>query len=504
MKSSHLTAWISLSSIVGTVCFGCFGANSVIGHSPAEVQPNFVVIVVDDLGWSDLGCYGSSFYETPHIDSLAAEAVRFTNGYAACPVCSPTRASIQTGRNPARLHTTDWFGGPQPEEALRTPLSKKFRNRPLLPASYLEYLPLQEKTIAEVLRQQGYSTFFAGKWHLGNVGYYPENQGYEFNLGGNEKGSPPGGYFSPYKNPKLIDGPKGEHLPDRLANESVRFLENQGDDPFLLVLSFYSVHNPQQGRIDLIEKYQAKAANLVTAQAEFSPEGLFENRQIQNQPIYAAMMEAVDQAVGKVLTSLEELGLEENTIVLFTSDNGGLSTAEGSPTSNSPLRAGKGWLYEGGLRVPWIVKWPGSTQLGIICNEPVISDDIMPTVLELAKVQAHEKSTFDGISLVPLLKNPAVKLVRNLYWHYPHYSNQGGGPSGAVRSGKWKLIEWYEDQHLELFNLDQDIGEHHNLLRCNPKTANELHLRLVRWREEVGGQMPMSNPLYSAEEIRSR
>ncbi|TWU22705.1 sulfatase [Bythopirellula polymerisocia] len=479
--------WVTLLSLVVQQNFG---------H--AASHPNFVVFLVDDLGWSDLGCYGSSFYETHHIDALATEAVKFTNGYAACPVCSPTRASIQTGRNPARLHTTEWFGGPQPEQALGSSLLIKFKNRPLLPASYLEYLPLEELTVAEALKQQGYSTFFAGKWHLGDVGFYPENQGYDFNLGGHEKGSPPGGYFSPYNNPKLTDGPKGEHLPDRLATESVSFLENCGDTPFLLMLSFYSVHNPQQGRKDLKEKYRARAAKLDLADTEFSPEGENQNRIVQNQPVYAAMVEGMDQAVGKVLTALNDLGLEDNTVVLFTSDNGGLSTAEGSPTSNRPLRAGKGWLYEGGIRVPWLVKWPGVTEPGTVCDIPILSDDLFPTFREIAGVAGEENHPLDGISLVPLLEGDRFQEDRALYWHYPHYSNQGGKPGGAIRKGKWKLIEWYQNQRLELYDLDSDIGERHNLIGSKPEVAKALHAELVRWRETVKATMPGDNPLYTA------
>lgn len=468
-------------------------------------RPNFVVFLVDDLGWSDVGCFGSSFYETPSIDALAKESIRFTNGYAACPVCSPTRVSIQTGRNPTRLHTTEWFGGPQPEAALHGPLSKRFEHRPLLPASYLERLPLKELTLAERLQQHGYHTCFAGKWHLGGEGFYPENQGYDFNWGGLKKGSPPGGYFSPYKNPKLTDGPPGEHLPDRLATESVQFLEQPTEDPFLLVLSFYSVHNPQQGRPDLVDKYQTKRTASKSTEAAFSPEGLFKNRQIQNQPIYAAMVEAVDEAVGKVLTALKENGLEENTVVLFTSDNGGLSTAEGLPTSNRPLRAGKGWLYEGGIRVPWLVKWPGVVAPGSVSNIPIISDDILPTIMEIA-APSHpiEKRELDGISLVPVLKGGQATADRSLYWHYPHYSNQGGRPGGAIRRGPWKLIEWYEDNRWELYDLDHDIGERTNVVSSHAETARELHSQLISWRKEVGATMPTDNPNYSKQARRSK
>ena len=461
--------------------------------------PNIVVIVVDDLGWTDVGCFGSTFCETPRIDQLAAQGIRFTDGYAACPVCSPTRASLQTGRSPARLNTTEWFGGPQPEDATSR-LKKRFASRPLLPAPYLEYLPAEEQTLAEALQTRGYKTFFAGKWHLGGKGYLPEDQGYMSNLGGHEKGSPPGGYFSPYKNPKLPDGPPGEHLPDRLANESVRFIQQSADQPFLLCLAFYSVHNPQQGRPDLVEKYRCKAENFSWEGPEFLPEGEYHNRQVQNQPVYGAMVEAVDLAVGKVLDSLEAAGLEDNTVVLFTSDNGGLSTAEGSPTSNLPLRAGKGWLYEGGIRVPWIIRWPGVTQPGTVSNEPITSDDVMPTLRKIAGVTEPPPAPLDGRSLVPLMKDPSASLSRNLYWHYPHYSNQGGTPAGAIRSGPWKLIEHYEDGRLELYNLAQDVGETRNLVDANPAFAQELLARLADWRHEVEAAMPTVNPNYTPRE----
>ncbi len=466
----------------------------------AAPQPNFVVFLADDLGWKDLRCYGSSFYETRHLDALATESVLFTNGYAACPVCSPTRVSIQTGKNPARLRTTEWFGGPQPDDVLRNPLAERFRHRPLLPASYLEQLPLEEETIAEALRTLGYRTFFAGKWHLGSVEHYPENQGYDFNLGGHEKGSPPGGYFSPYRNPKLADGPTGEHLPDRLATESVRFLQDYKESPFLLFLSFYSVHNPQQGRPDLIEKYQPLAASQKLTEAEFTPEGTMKNREIQNQPVYAAMVEAMDQAVGKVLNALTELGLEDNTVVLFTSDNGGLSTAEGWPTSNRPLRAGKGWLYEGGIRVPWLIKWPGKTKFGSRCDVPIISHDLFPTFLEIAGVDSSEIPHTDGLSLVPLLQGKSFTDERSLYWHYPHYGNQGGRPGGAIRSGNWKLIEWYAGNALELYDLSADISERHNLAKNHPELTQRLHAQLVNWRESVDANMPTRNPQFVPED----
>ncbi len=270
--------------------------------------PNFVIILVDDLGWTDAACLGSHFYDTPVIDRLARQSLRFTNGYAACPVCSPTRASLQTGMYPARLGTTEWFGAPQPEDAVKKEWKQVFRGRRLLPAKYVDHLPLEEKTLAEMLRPSGYRTFIAGKWHLGGEGFLPEQQGYQINLGGYEIGWPPGGYFSPYENPRLADGPTGEHLPDRLARESIKFIKNAGDQPFLLFLSFYSVHTPIEGRQDLIEKYRDKLAELHESGPLFLPEGANENRQRQDDPVYAAMVDAVDEAVGKLLDAIDQSG----------------------------------------------------------------------------------------------------------------------------------------------------------------------------------------------------
>ncbi|MBN2412473.1 sulfatase [candidate division KSB1 bacterium] len=457
---------------------------------------NFVFSLIDDLGWRDLGCYGSKFYETPNIDRLAAEGMRFTDAYAACPVCSPTRASILSGKYPARMHTTDWFGAPQPD----TVEKHWTRSKPLLPAQYVDRLPLEEITIAEALERHGYATFFAGKWHLGREGYFPEDQGFEINKGGYHVGSPRGGYFSPYNNPKLADGPVGEHLPDRLANESVRFLEQAGAKPFLLYLSFYSVHNPQQAREDLKHKYEDKAHNINYEGEEFLPEGERMSRQVQNQPVYAGMVEAVDQAVGKVLTALDQLGLAEDTAIIFMSDNGGLSTSEGSPTSNVPLRAGKGWLYEGGIRVPMIVKWPGMVKPGSIVSEPVVSTDFYPTMLEMAGLPLLDSQHVDGRSLAAVLRGNDKIDREAIFWHYPHYGNQGGSPSSAIRAGNYKLIQFYEDNRIELYDLAHDIGETRNLTEKMPEKAAELNAKLQDWLHSVNAAMPTKNPNAKTEE----
>ena len=459
-------------------------------------KPNFVFILVDDLGWTDLGCFGSTFYETPNVDQLAADGMRFTAAYAACPVCSPTRASIMTGKYPARMNTTDWFGAPQPDTAK----NNRTRNRPLLPAPYVEHLPLEEDTVAETLKENGYSTFFAGKWHLGHEGYYPENQGFDVNKGGWERGGPYGGkrYFSPYGNPRLTDGPDGEHLPDRLAGETCQFIQDHQDKPFLAYLSFYSVHTPLLSRKDLQQKYQQKADALDFEGEKWGREGKRRWRLVQDHPVYGGMVEAMDLAVGKVMDKLKSLKIDQNTVIIFMSDNGGLSTSEGHPTTNLPLRAGKGWLYEGGIREPMIVKWPGVTQKGSICEIPVTSTDFYPTMLDMAGLPLVPNQHQDGISLVPLLKGTSSPVREAIYWHYPHYGNQGGSPGAAIRSGDYKLIEFYENNHVELYNLKDDIGEQDNLAAYMPDKANELLDKLHQWQKEVDAKMPSPNPDFKA------
>jgi arylsulfatase A-like enzyme len=458
----------------------------------AATAPNFLFILVDDLGWKDLGCYGSTFYETPNIDRLASQGVRFTDAYAASPVCSPTRASIMTGKYPARLGITDYIddqhGHNQPEHW--------HRNTPLLPPHYVDRLAHEEYTIAEALKDQGYATFFAGKWHLGPEGYWPEDQGFDINRGGCDWGSPLGGdhYFSPYGNPRLEDGPKGQHLPDRLAVETVKFIQMHRDKPFFAYLAFYSVHLPLMGRPDLEAKYLQK--RKVVPPDSWGTEGKQRVRLVQNQAVYAAMVEAVDQAVGKVLDAIKELGLESNTVVIFMSDNGGLSTAEGHPTSNLPLRAGKGWLYEGGIREPMIIKWPPFTQGGSVCSEPVTSTDFYPTILEMADLKPRPEQHVDGVSLVPLLRGKGPPSRKALYWHFPHYSDQGGAPAAAIRQGEWKLIEFFEDNHLELYHLPGDIEEKNDLSRSFPEKAGELKELLQNWQKEQNAKFPKPKPGY--------
>jgi arylsulfatase A-like enzyme len=455
-------------------------------QAAAPVQPNIIFFLVDDLGWADIGANNpGTFYETPNINRLAETGMRFTQGYAACPVCSPSRGAILTGKVPPRFGITDFIPG--------------MRNAQLRSAPNASYLPLEEVTLAEALREAGYATAHFGKWHLGGVGYLPENQGFDRNLGGLDRGGPYGGkkYFSPYGNPKLSDGPPGEHLPDRLATECVKFMEESKDKPFFASFWFYDVHTPLMARADLQSKYEEKAKSAPPD--AWGREREREVRLVQRHAIYAAMVEAMDQAVGKVLAALDKIGKADNTIVIFTSDNGGLSTSEGSPTSNLPLRAGKGWLYEGGIRVPVIIRAPHFTKAGSVCETPVIGTDFYPTILEVAGLRQRPEQHQDGVSIAPLLKGAALP-ARPLLWHYPHYGNQGGAPSGCIRDGDWKLIEWYEDNRAELFNLRDDPGEKQDLAGRMPDKVKELTTRLHEWRASVGGIMPTPNPAWKPGE----
>ena len=477
------------------------------GPEAEKARPNFIFILVDDLGWTDLGCYGSSFYETPNIDRLADGAMRFTDAYAACPVCSPTRASIMTGKYPARTGVTDWipgrqaYAGPQPCDRLT---SREFEQE----------MKLEEVTIAESLQKAGYRTFFAGKWHLGQDSiYWPEHQGFEINRGGWAAGWPAGGYFSPYENPRLESGPEGECLTDRLTDESVRFLESVGNEPFFLYLSFYAVHTPLQSRPGLIRKYERKidSLGLNRGTMEISdrewirkapPEGRFVERIRQGHPTYAGMVETLDRNVGRLMSKVEEMGLKDHTIIIFMSDNGGLSTAEGSPTSNLPLRGGKGWLYEGGIREPMIIRWPGSGTEGKVCSIPVTSTDFYPTILSMAGLGAMPEQHMDGMDLTPLFIDEGMLPERPIFWHYPHYSNQGGKPGAAMRLGDFKIIEFFEDQAVELYDLSNDIGEMQDLSTVYPEKCEEMLRLLHRWQVSVEAEGMDPNPGYAPRYTR--
>jgi arylsulfatase A-like enzyme len=478
-------------------------------------NPNVVLIVADDFGYTDLGCYGSSFYETPHLDRLAQEGIKFTNGYASCPVCSPTRASIQTGKYPVKTNITDWIPG-------RASYTKPSPRDRLLSAPLDNQLAHKEITIAEVLREKGYKTFFAGKWHLGQDSlFWPEYQGYEINKGGYRKGAPNlnrkktaeincGGYFSPYCNPRLQDGPMNEYLPERLAQETVTFIRENKNDPFFVSLQFYLVHTPLQAKEEMIENYTKKgqAMGLDTIphfeenqewMAHASEEkSRYRERIVQGHPVYASMVEALDENIGKVLSILAELELDKNTLIIFTSDNGGLSTAEGSPTSNLPLRAGKGWLYEGGIRVPYIMKYPENKNPGSSSRIPISSIDVFPTILSYTGINPGKYTGIDGIDLWPYL-NSGEYPQRNLFWHYPHYANQGGNPGSVILSGDYKLIHDFETGKMELYNLDKDMGELNNIAAENPDKVNEMYNELEQWRRSTGAKMMKSNPGWNGD-----
>jgi arylsulfatase A-like enzyme len=427
----------------------------------------------------DVGAFNpKTFYETPNIDSLATLGMKFTQGYAACSVCSPTRASIMSGKYPPRVGITNFIPGG--------------RSRKLHPAPNADHLPLEEVTIAEALRDAGYATFFAGKWHLGGGEYYPGAQGFpkELDNGAGKKGNAQ--FWYPVSNLPVPDPKDDPKTTDRIVNEAVKFIGEHKDKPFFAYLPFLAVHVPIGARPELVAKYQKKAESA-PADA-WGDEGGHKVRLVQNQPKYAAMLEQLDAGIGRVLTALKENGLAEKTIVVFMSDNGGLSTAEGWPTSNLPLRGGKGWPYEGGVREPMIVVAPGVTKPGTICDSPVISTDYYPTLLQLAGLPLKPTQHLDGVSFVPLLKGETTPRGAPLFWHYPHYANQGGPPCGTIRDGDWKLIEWYEDGALELYNIPQDLGEMNNLARQQPEKAKELHAKLVAWRKEVGALMPTPNP----------
>jgi arylsulfatase A-like enzyme len=462
-----------------------------IGYAQQQGKPNVLFILVDDYGWKDVGAYGSEFYETPNIDKLAKSGIKFTNAYTASPVCSPTRASIMTGKYPSKTYNTDWFGAPQPWNYQ----NHWTRNKPLIPAEYSPDMALEEYTLAEAFKDAGYKTFFAGKWHLGETEeHWPERQGFDINIGGNERGAPSTGnkYFSPYDNPRMENGPEGEYLPLRLAQETASFIDSNNKDPFFAYLSFYSVHTPLMTTEELELKYLRKRSKLNLTD-EFEPEYANKNRTTQAHAVYAGMVEAMDTAVGMVLESLEKNNLLENTIVIFFSDNGGLSTAEGSPTSNLPLRAGKGWLYEGGIRVPLIFSWKGQIPEGIENNSPVISMDFYPTLIELGwiKGQLQRERRNGWCQFKPLLQNQSGAIARDaLYWHYPHYGNQGGNPGSVIQEDGWKLIYFYEDDRVELYNLKTDIGERNDLTKTEVEKAKYLQNKLQQWLKSTKASFP--------------
>lgn len=455
---------------------------AALNLSAAPDPFNVVIILADDLGWADLGCYGADLHETPNLDRLAKESVRFTDAYA-MSVCSPSRATLLTGKHAARLHITIWAEG-----SLNGP-----KNRKLLQGESLHDLPHTEITLAKHLQSAGYLTALVGKWHLGGASYFPETHGFDVNIGGTHWGAPQT-YWWPYSGsgrfgdefryvPHLEFGKPGEYLTDRLTDEALHIIDNAKGKPFFLYLAHHAVHTP----------IEAKPADVKYFAGKLQPGMRHQN------PTYAAMTKSLDESVGRVLAHLKERDLEKNTIVVFASDNGGyigMDDVNGKKTpvtNNAPLRSGKGALYEGGIRVPLMVRWPGVTPKGALCSEPVILTDLFPTLLSATGQPPSAKAT-DGVDLTPLLKNPRAKLNRDaLFFHYPHYYHTTT-PVGAIRQGEWKLLEYFEDNHVELYHLPDDLAEQNNLASQKPDLAESLRKRLHEWRESVGAAMPAPNP----------
>lgn len=508
------------------------------GKKAEPQKPNVVFFLVDDLGQQDIGCYGSTFYETPHIDAFARTGVKFDNGYAACHVSSPSRACILTGKYPATLHLTDWLKG-----------RKNFDFQRFLNAPINQYLPYSETTLAEVLKENGYKTAIYGKWHLGEDPEGPRLHGFDIHIPTDWMwGWPHGSYYYPFRMKGLDEGSKeGDYLTDRLTDEALKYIEENRNEPFFLMLSHYAVHDPIQGRKDLVEKYGKKLARMKKSdgpafilegnpdsptyetpeeamrhldESEYGeyrvlPNQMVKIKQDQDNIQFAAMVEAMDESFGRVMDKLEELDLTGSTIVIFVSDNGGMSAANfGHPnrvirpdqldkaysTSNLPLRGGKGWYYEGGIRVPMIIRWPGHGAEGVSCGVPVIGADFYPTLLEMIGIPVPEGQKVDGVSIVPLVKGRR-KLDRDaIYWHFPHYSNHGmQSPGGAIRCGDYKLLEYYENGSVQLFNLKEDFRERRDISRENPRIVKRLLKKLHQWRADVHAAMMEPNPRYNPE-----
>ena len=448
-------------------------------------KPNILFVLVDDLGIKDLGFTGSTFYETPNIDKLAKKGSVFTQGYANSRVCSPSRASILTGKFTARHGITDWIGAKSGIEWRKTKRHDKF-----LPADYVPSLPSQDVTLAEAMKANGYKTFFAGKWHLGNEGSYPEDHGFDINVGGYDSGSPRGGYFSPFKNPKLENKENGENLSLRLAKETSKFIKQQKNKPFFAFLAFYAVHGPIQTTQEKWNYYRKKAENQGNSPNGFKMEAKLPIRQTQDNPIYAGLVETMDEAVGIVLKSLKESNLNKNTIVIFTSDNGGVASGDSFSTSNLPYKGGKGYQWEGAIREPFLIYIPWRNSNSKMIDYPVTGADFYPTILDFANINLIPNQHQDGISLKTLIEDNIELPERPLYWHYPHYGNQGGDPSSMIREGDWKLIYYYELQKSELFNLKKDPFESENLAVINPEKTKELEIKLFDWLESVNAKYP--------------
>jgi len=447
----HIFRTIAMLLLLPALLFGA-------ARSSAADKPNIVLVFADDLGISDLGCYGRGDHFTPQLDTLAAQGMRFNCAYAAQSICSPSRAALMTGKCPARLHLTNYLPG-RPDAASQQLLQPQIEGQ----------LPLEEVTLAELLKEAGYATGLFGKWHLGGPAFGPEQQGFDVAVTPKVEA-----------NPTLETGGKAEYA---ITAAAEKFIEEHRDGPFFCYVPHFNPHIPLAAAPELIEK----------------------NRDAFH-PVYAAMIETLDDSVGRLMAKVESLGLTDRTIFIFTSDNGGLHVLEfpgTPPTHNQPFRAGKGYLYEGGLREPLLVRWPGVVEPGSECDTPVVLTDLVPTLLEAAGVDpAKAVGPLDGDSLNDLLRGGKLP-ERTLYWHFPNYTNQGGRPAGALRDGDWKLVEQFEDGSLELFNLAEDVGETNNLASAEPERVAALHDKLQSWRERVGAQMPTPNPDFDAATHRS-
>ena len=462
-----------------------------------STKPNIVFILADDLGAHDLSYSGSNYYETPNIDAIANIGVQFTQGYAASQVCSPSRASIMTGQYTARHGVTDWIGATTGETW------GDYYNTKVMPPEYEHAIPEDNITIAEALKSNGYKTFFAGKWHLGDDPFRPENNGFDINKGGWEVGSPKGGYFAPWRNPKLDYKYEGENLTKRLALETADFISANKDEPFFAFLSFYAVHGPIETTEAKWSKYRNKAEEQGIPESGFEMEARLPIRNVQDNPIYAGLVESMDDAVGIVLERLKELGLDENTIIIFTSDNGGVASGDAFSTTNAPLRGGKGYQWEGGIREPYLIKAPMLEKSTKTIDYPVSGIDFYPTILDLAGVEKDPNHIVDGVSLVPLLKGKSLD-TRPLFWHYPHYGNQGGDPVSIIRKEEYKLIHYWEDGHDELYNLSTDIGEENDISKEKQEIAQSLRNELDAFLVIVNARTPENYPKYDAAKAKAK
>jgi len=460
-----------------------------ISCSKSIDKPNLLFIIVDDLGWTDVSYNGSDYYETHNIDALSLNSMLFYNAYAASPVCSPTRASIMTGKHNVRINITDWIPG------LEESPNYNNKNKPLIGPKDLDELPLDEITIAEVLNDNGYKTFYSGKWHLGSKGHYPEDQGFDVNVGGFEKGSPMGGYYSPYKNPNLSDGPKGEYLTDRLTQETIDFIDSSDDSkPFAAFLSFYNVHTPIQENKEFYDYYVEKLNGYDDKDPVTKKEGDAITRLNQRNAKYASMVHATDNNVGKIIKYLKKNELYDNTLIVFTSDNGGLTTQNRiAPTSVYPLRAGKGWLYEGGIKIPQLIKLPKQIFREII-YEPVVSYDLFPTILNTLDI-SYNIDNIDGKDLNSLFLKKEFKRDY-IFWHFPHYHGSLWKPGSAIRNNQWKLVKFYEENTEELYNLYDDFSESNNLAEVYPEIVNKLSKKMDEIKMELNANKTSVNNNY--------